>query len=111
MTTKKLATFRVGADEWEAFQQWAKRHGTTASALLVDYIEQCLDKPATKPSAIRLEQMAFNLANRIDNIDQRLNLLETSLSRRIQEIVRQQMASLTTDRTSVPQESSATDPD
>lgn len=84
MTEKKLATFRINSDAWEAFQQWAKRHGTTASALLVEYIEECLDRPPTKPSGIRLEQMAINLANRVDSIEQRLKLLETS-SRRIQE--------------------------
>jgi len=37
MIQKKLATFRIDADQWDAFQEWAKRSGTNASALLVHY--------------------------------------------------------------------------
>ena len=87
MTPKKLATFRIDADEWEAFQQWAKRNGTTASALLVEYIEECLDRPPTKPSGIRLEHMVINLTKRIDSIDKRLSLLETPSNVRSDKIV------------------------
>lgn len=87
MTAKKLATFRIDPDEWEAFQQWAKRNGTTASALLVEYIEECLDRPPTKPSGIRLEQMVINLTKRIDSIDKRLKVLETLPHVRSEEIV------------------------
>ena len=39
----KLATFRVKEDNWLNFQALCKESGTNASAVLIAYIQACLD--------------------------------------------------------------------
>ncbi|MBE9225336.1 hypothetical protein IQ264_07810 [Phormidium sp. LEGE 05292] len=92
MKQKKLATFRIDADEWVAFQEWARRSGTNASAILVNYIEECLERTPTRFSHFPIERMNKNIDKRLDNIEERLKLLETSLEARIQKEVQQQIA-------------------
>ncbi|MBD2181883.1 hypothetical protein H6S82_00245 [Planktothrix sp. FACHB-1355] len=92
MTNKKLATFRIDASKWQAFQQWAKRSGSNASALLVEYIEECLDTAPTRRSIFPLNQTANNIDERIGSIDERLKLLEASVERRVKEAIEQQIA-------------------
>ena len=94
MTKKKLATFRIDPDEWEAFQEWAKRSGTNASALLVNYIEQCLDRPPSKISRFSLNGTDDNIERRIDSIDKRLKLLEGSIEEKIEKLIKKQMVSI-----------------
>ncbi|MFB2920292.1 MULTISPECIES: hypothetical protein [Aerosakkonema] len=94
MAKKKLATFRIDGDEWEAFQQWAKRSGTNASALLVDYIEQCLDRPPTKISILSQNEITNNIDARIDTIEKRLKVLEESIEERIEKFIKRQMANI-----------------
>ncbi|MFB2877124.1 hypothetical protein, partial [Floridanema aerugineum] len=89
---KKLATFRIDADEWVAFQEWARRSGTNASAILVNYIEECLELPPTRFSRFPMERMNKNIDKRLDNIEERLKFLEVSIEARIQKEVQQQIA-------------------
>lgn len=94
MTKKKLATFRIDPNEWEAFQEWAKRSGTNASALLVDYIEQCLDRPPSKISKFLQNETTSNIDYRIDTIEKRLKALEESIEQRIEKFIKRQMANI-----------------
>lgn len=94
MAKKKLATFRINGDEWEAFQEWAKRSGTNASALLVDYIEQCLDRPPAKISIISQNETINNIDYRIDTIEKRLKALEESIEERIEKFIKRQIANI-----------------
>lgn len=46
--TSKLATFRIDDELWQQFQDIAKQNGTTASALLVGFVQgvvktECID--------------------------------------------------------------------
>lgn len=91
MIQKKLATFRIDADQWDAFQEWAKRSGTNASALLVNYIEQCLVSTPSRFSHFP-DRMNKNLDKRLDSLEQRLLFLETSLEARIQYLIQQHLA-------------------
>ncbi|MFB2891734.1 hypothetical protein ACE1CI_02205 [Aerosakkonemataceae cyanobacterium BLCC-F50] len=91
MIQKKLATFRIDADQWDAFQEWAKRSGTNASALLVNYIEQCLVSTPSRFSQFP-DRMNKNLDKRLDRLEQRLLFLETSLEGRIQYLIQQHIA-------------------
>lgn len=94
MRQKKLATFRIDADEWEAFQEWARRSGTNASALLVNYIEECLDRTPTRFSRMPIDRITNNLDKRIDRLDERLTFLETSQEARIQKLIQQHIAAI-----------------
>lgn len=40
--TVPLATFRLEKEYWQAFQTWAKRRGSTASAELTRYVLACI---------------------------------------------------------------------
>jgi hypothetical protein len=93
MIQKKLATFRIDADQWDAFQEWAKRSGTNASALLVNYIEQCLVSTPSRSSHFP-DRMNKNLDKRLDSLEQRLLFLETSLEARIQYLIQQHLAAI-----------------
>ena len=42
MPKTQLATFRLDADTWEEFQKFARRQGSTASALLLGFVDSCL---------------------------------------------------------------------
>ncbi|MCL1474610.1 hypothetical protein [Argonema antarcticum] len=97
MKKKKLATFRINPDEWQAFQEWAKRSGTNASALLVDYIEQCLDRPPDKISRISPDGTTNNIDYRIDSIDKRLKALEGAIEERIEKLIKRQMTEIQSD--------------
>lgn len=80
MPAKKLATFRIDASKWQAFQQWAKRSGTNASALLSEYIEQCLDMAPTRISRLSIDtNNTSHLEQRINELEKRLKYLETSM--------------------------------
>lgn len=92
MNQKTLATFRIDASQWQAFQQWAKRSGTNASALLVEYIEECLVRPPAKAGKFPLHPTTNHLDKRIDELDKRLKLLETSIDQRIEVIIQHQMS-------------------
>ena len=92
MKEKKLATFRIDSDQWIAFQEWAKRSGTNASALLVEYIEQCLLQAPTQASRFRLEGAVTNIDERLERLERKLKSLEASLEPRIKEILNKQMS-------------------
>ena len=93
MNHKKLATFRIDVSGWQAFQEWAKRSGTNASALLVDYIEQCLDRPPTRVTQFRLAPKS-NTDKRRDSIDKKLEQLEISIEKQISESIARRMPEL-----------------
>lgn len=40
----KIVACKLRAEKAEAFHAYAKEHGTTANALLSDYIDQCLEE-------------------------------------------------------------------
>lgn len=91
MNDKTLATFRIDMAQWKAFQEWAKRSSTNASALLVEYIEECLDRAPTRGAKFRLESNAINIDQRIDSLDKRIAQLEISLDKRIEELLARRM--------------------
>ncbi|OKH30832.1 hypothetical protein NIES2119_30120 [[Phormidium ambiguum] IAM M-71] len=82
MNDKKLATFRIDASQWKAFQEWARRSGTNASALLVEYIEECLNRAPTKGAKFGKEP-AINIDKRIDSLDKRIAQLEELIAERM----------------------------
>lgn len=95
MAAKKLATFRIDVSKWQAFQQWAKRSGTNASALLSEYIEQCLDTAPTRISRLSIDRNdTSHLDQRIDDLSNRLKHLETSMESLIKQAVEVQIATI-----------------
>jgi hypothetical protein len=50
MPKTQLATFRLDADTWEEFQKYARRQGSTASALLLGFVDSCLAGDDYKPA-------------------------------------------------------------
>ncbi len=90
MNDKKLATFRIDASQWKAFQEWAKRSDTNASALLVEYIEECLSRSPTRGVKFSLGP-TISIQRRIDSLDKRIAQLEISLDRRIEESIAQRI--------------------
>lgn len=95
MAAKKLATFRIDVDKWQAFQQWAKRSGTNASALLTEYIEECLDMAPTKISRLSIDRNgSSHLDQRVDDLENRLKHLETSIESVIKQAVEVQIATI-----------------
>ncbi|MFB2837756.1 hypothetical protein [Floridanema evergladense] len=54
--------------------------------------EECLERTPTRFPRLPIERMNKNIDKRLDNIEERLKLLETSLEARIQKEVQQQIA-------------------
>lgn len=76
----KLATFRIEPEKWEAFKSLAANQGTSASAMLNDFIDQCLAEGRINfdaPAAVG------NDANLINFIDARI---DASLTTRLDEM-------------------------
>ncbi|MFB2920177.1 MULTISPECIES: hypothetical protein [Aerosakkonema] len=95
MAAKKLATFRIDPNKWQAFQQWAKRSGTNASALLTEYIDGCLDIPPTRVSRFSIDRNNdVSLEQRMDELEQRLKDLQSSMEASIKQAVETQLANL-----------------
>lgn len=95
MAAKKLATFRIDANKWQAFQQWAKRSRTNASALITEYIDGCLDIPPTRVSRFSIDKNSDDsLAQRMDELEQRLKDLQSSMEASIKQAVETQLANL-----------------
>ena len=50
---QRLASFRIDSDTWSDFIEYARSNHRTATSLLTEYIENCIDKaPTLKPSCI-----------------------------------------------------------
>lgn len=75
---KVMATFWVDRGKWEAFKELAKNQEDSASGLLLNFVDQCLEGelPVTK-SGIDVEELIKNLENRIET---RLEELEGKLT-------------------------------
>ncbi|MBN3875148.1 MULTISPECIES: hypothetical protein [unclassified Nostoc] len=43
MADKILATFRIDPDKWESFKALTTSNGSTASAVLLQFVDNCLD--------------------------------------------------------------------
>ncbi|MBD2040179.1 hypothetical protein [Microcoleus sp. FACHB-672] len=74
---KKLATFNVEAELWEAFKNKARDNGTNASALLNQYLKNYLDDldgvPSTNLGSTRVrESEPTNDESLIDRLEPRL---------------------------------------
>lgn len=42
-TEQKIASFRINAEKWSAFMEYAREHNTTATSLILNYIDNCLN--------------------------------------------------------------------
>ena len=50
----KLATFRLEAQKWDNFQLFARKQGTTATALLQGFVDSCLGLPQSPDNQLDL---------------------------------------------------------
>ena len=75
MKTDKLASFRVDSELWKQFQAIARDNGTTASALLVGYIESVVNTGNVNTSTPQSIQPSIdNSPNQsIQDIDKRID--------------------------------------
>lgn len=87
---KTLATFRIEAKTWKAFQERAKMSGTSASALLVDFIDSYLggtEAPTPAPVVASQDELA-ELRKRIDSLEETvLNRLDKLEENQVGELV------------------------
>jgi hypothetical protein len=71
--TSKLATFRIDGDDWQQFQDIARQNNTTASALLVNFVQgvikgECIDnKTQISIQDTDIQPSIQNLDEMIDN--------------------------------------------
>jgi hypothetical protein len=65
-TMSKLATFRVEDEQWEVFQQEAKKRGVSASSLLQDFVAW------------------INQGNELPQMPDASHLLESDIDKRIE---------------------------
>lgn len=65
----KNANFRVDGDLWDAFQEYAKNKGCSASYLLNQYIRECLQQDAATGKIEALEQSIASLSKRLEAIE------------------------------------------
>ena len=68
----KLATFRVDNGDWQQFQDIARQNNTTASALLVNFVQGvikggCIDKTQVSIQDTDIQPSIQNLDEIIDN--------------------------------------------
>jgi len=67
--TNKLATFRVDGDVWQQFQDIARQNNTTASALLIGFIESVLESGIDKTSQPSIQDIDKTTQPSIQDID------------------------------------------
>lgn len=91
MKDKVLATFRLEPEKWESFKALAASHDSNASAILIQFIETCLDTnqlpsqtPPTQTPSTDTTHLD-NLEEMIDKrIDKRLDELRLQLEQQFQ---------------------------
>ncbi|WP_138496968.1 hypothetical protein [Nostoc sp. PA-18-2419] len=75
MADKTLATFRIEPEKWESFKALATSNDSTASAVLLQFIDNCLDA-----KKILSTSSTLNANYSLDNI-------EVLIDKRIEEIL------------------------
>jgi hypothetical protein len=79
MSDKVLATFRIDPDKWEAFKALASERGNNASAMLVEFVEDCVGGN-TRPA------QTTDTNSKIDErIDERIRDIDNRIDERIKE--------------------------
>jgi hypothetical protein len=67
MADKILATFRIDPDKWESFKELSANNGSSASAVILQFINNCLDTKQTPSSAhVSLDSLEFLIDKRIE---------------------------------------------
>ena len=87
MKEKILATFRTDPDKWETFKTQASEDNSSATSVLLDFIDWYLDGNRIqkgKSKTVKTQQ------SRLDNLDERIEALiteriEATLKERLQE--------------------------
>lgn len=74
---KTLATFRIEEGTWTAFKEKARKSGSTASEMLIGFVEAYLAGTLELPGKAEASNPAPDISNRIDDIERRLALLES----------------------------------
>ncbi|MEH2399670.1 hypothetical protein [Nostoc sp.] len=85
MSDKTLATFRIEPQEWESFKALATSNGSTASAVLLQIIRNCLDAnqiPSASSDHISLDSIETLIDKRIEDS---LGSIETLIDKRIED--------------------------
>jgi hypothetical protein len=67
--TNKLATFRVDGDIWQQFQDIARQNNTTATALLIGFIEGVLESGIDKVNQPSIQDIDKTTQPSIQDID------------------------------------------
>ncbi|MEH1786453.1 MAG: hypothetical protein V7L23_12915 [Nostoc sp.] len=94
MADKILGTFRIEPDKWESFKALATSNGSTASAVIVQFIDNCLDTrqiPSTYGDHSSLGKVEALIDKRIEeslaiSISELRSQLETQLEARLEEL-------------------------
>lgn len=89
MTEKTLATFRVDAEQWQAFKAKAAENGVNATSLFLQWIEMYLDGNLDSTSQ-RIDGTAQRIDNNLDSvlscIDERLDSAISPLQQQIDQL-------------------------
>jgi len=87
----RLATFRIDSQAWDEFQALARKHGQSASALLVGFVESTLAGLSIEDKNTDNLDNLDKLDKRIDNLDARIdeyiNNLDNCIDARIDEYI------------------------
>jgi gas vesicle protein len=67
--TNKLATFRVDSADWQRFQDTAKQNNTTASALLIGFIQSVIESGIDKVNQPSIQDIDKTTQPSIQDID------------------------------------------
>ena len=67
--TNKLATFRVDGADWQQFQDIAKQNNTSASALLIGFIQSVIESGIDKTSQPSIQDIEKTSQPSIQDID------------------------------------------
>ncbi|QMS91363.1 hypothetical protein HUN01_28590 [Nostoc edaphicum CCNP1411] len=90
----KLATFRIDDEDWQKFQELAKTQGTSASALLVNFIRSSITSPeVTKRQESGDVESAIQakLASIDERIENAVQLKLADVDRRIESAIQEKL--------------------
>lgn len=65
----KSVNFRIDVETWEKFQKYSRSKGCSASALINQYIRQCLESDASAAKIEALEGAIASLTERLEAIE------------------------------------------
>lgn len=86
MVEKQLATFRIEAEQWQAFKAKATEGGTNATAMLLQWINLYLDDNLDVSIDLTQSHLDKNLDSVLSSLDRRIDSAIAPLQQQIDQL-------------------------